>query len=143
LTDVEVREARIGEETAILDLWRAAEAEPSVTDDAATIRRLIERSPESMLVALRKGTIIGSLIATWDGWRGNFYRLATLPSERRKGIASRLVAEGERRFREQGCARITALVMHEHEDAVGFWRAVGFEHDERIDRHVRTLEEQP
>ena len=40
----------------------------------------------------------GTVIASWDGWRGAMYRLAVLPSLRRRGIAAALVDEGERRL---------------------------------------------
>jgi ribosomal protein S18 acetylase RimI-like enzyme len=92
-----------------------------------------------VLVAELDGDIVGTLIALSDGWRGNMYRLAVLPRYRRRGIARALVDEGERRLRSHGCARVTALVMHEHTWAVEFWHAARYDHDERTVRFVHTL----
>lgn len=33
--------------------------------------------------------IVGSVIATWDGWRRSIYRLLVAPSHRRQGLACR------------------------------------------------------
>ncbi len=68
----------------------------SVTDTLEDVIQVI-RHPEGSvaLVAESDGLIVGSLIATWDGWRGNMYRLAVSPEFRRRGIAAALVSAGE------------------------------------------------
>jgi ribosomal protein S18 acetylase RimI-like enzyme len=43
-----------------------------------------------LLVAEIDDKIVGSIIATFDGWRGIIYRLAVHPNVRRQGIARRL-----------------------------------------------------
>lgn len=70
--------------------------------------------------------MIGSLIATWDGWRGSFYRLAVHPDRRRQGIATALLREGERRLRARGAIRLTAIVADDDPVAIGFWQAAGY-----------------
>jgi ribosomal protein S18 acetylase RimI-like enzyme len=85
------------------------------------------------------GRLVGTIVAGWDGWRGNLYRLAVLPSARRRGIALRLVAEAERRLAEKGAIRPSALVMSGHDPAVALWVAAGYAHDPRVGRFVRSL----
>ena len=86
-----------------------------------------------------EGQIVGSIIGTFDGWRGNIYRMAVRPNYRRRGIARALVAEVEKRLVRQGAKRITALVEKDHPWATSFWQAVGYGQDSRIVRHVRNL----
>lgn len=136
---VVVREARRDEIGAVVELWHAAGAEPGVTDNPESVEHLLERDGGALLVADDDGRLVGTVIAGWDGWRGNLYRLAVLPSHRREGIGLALVDVAEQRLRARGAARITALVMHEHEHAMGFWRAAGYELDARITRFVRTI----
>lgn len=134
-----IRDCRLEEVVAVLDLWRQADATPGVTDTADDLRRAITDSPARVLVAESDGTVVGSIIGTFDGWRGNIYRLAVHPAFRRRGIARKLVAEIEKRLAKQGVKRITALVEKNHDWAVQFWKAVGYGVDFRIQRHVRDL----
>jgi ribosomal protein S18 acetylase RimI-like enzyme len=123
----------------VLALWSAAEAVPTVSDDAASLRRLLDSSADALLVAEVDGRLVGTLIAAWDGWRGNLYRLAVLPAYRRRGIARELVREGERRLADKGAVRVSALVYAEHKPAVGLWLAVGYHRDARVGRFAKSL----
>jgi ribosomal protein S18 acetylase RimI-like enzyme len=134
-----IRDCATDEAGSVLEFWRQAEATPSVTDTADDLRRAISDSRVSVVVAEIEGRLVGSVIGTFDGWRGNFYRLAVHRSFRRQGIARALVAEVEKRLAAQGAKRITALVEKHHPWATAFWQAVGYPVDNRIARHVRTL----
>ena len=134
-----VRPGRRGDIPGVLALWREAGAVPSVSDDPASLARLLDTSEDALLVAEEGGRLVGTIVAGWDGWRGNLYRLAVLPTERRRGIALRLVAEAERRLTGKGAVRLSALVMSEHDPAVALWLAAGYSRDHRVGRYVRSL----
>jgi ribosomal protein S18 acetylase RimI-like enzyme len=134
-----IRECRLQDVEAVLELWRQAEATPGVTDTADDLRRVIRDAPGVVLVAEVESQLVGSIIGTFDGWRGNIYRLAVHPEHRRQGIARALVAEVEKRLAQQGARRITALVEKDRPWAMTFWEAVGYWVDERIVRRVRNL----
>src|SRR6267378_2263275 len=93
-----IRDCQVQDVEAVLELWRQAEATPSVTDNADDLRRAVANGPANVLVAEVEGQIVGSIITTFDGWRGNIYRLALHPSYRRRGVAYALVAEVEKRL---------------------------------------------
>ena len=127
---------------AVLQLWLDAAATPSVTDTLEEVQRTAGESNVIFLVATDEaGSIVGSVIGGWDGWRGNIYRLAVAPAARRQKVAAALVREvSERLEREKGARRITALVEKAHPDAMGFWEsdaAAGYSLDRRMVRFVR------
>jgi ribosomal protein S18 acetylase RimI-like enzyme len=143
VADAVIRPAGRDDIPAVLALWeRARSAAASTPDTPEAVGRLLDTGPGSLLVAERGAgrAIVGVLIAAWDGWRGNMYRLAVDPAHRRQGIALALVRAGERHLVERGARRITALVAHEEADAVGLWAAAGYARDEDIVRFVRNLD---
>ena len=123
----------------MLALWRQAGATVSPTDTVEDLYRTITASPAIVLVAEAEGQIIGSVIGSFDGWRGNIYRLAVHPDFRRYGVARALVREVEQRLLRQGAGRITAWVEKEHPWAMGFWNAAGYEIDTRMVRFINDL----
>jgi ribosomal protein S18 acetylase RimI-like enzyme len=136
---IQIRTAAPADTPTVLDLWRAADAVPSVTDDEPSVLGLLERDPEALLLAIEGDRIVGTLIAGWDGWRGNMARLAVLPGHQRRGIATMLVAAARARLASLGARRVTALVVSGRAQAEGLWSAVGFEPDPGVSRYVIDL----
>jgi ribosomal protein S18 acetylase RimI-like enzyme len=133
-----IRRVRPGEGAMLLALWRAAGASPSPTDTEEDIDRALRSDRLECFVAEIDSVAVGSIIAAFDGWRGNIYRLAVQPAFRRRGIARQLVEAAHDVFARWNVRRITALVENDHSWAVAFWRAVGYSHDERMARFVRN-----
>jgi ribosomal protein S18 acetylase RimI-like enzyme len=107
---IALRAARPDDVPAVLAFWNDATAEPSSTDDAAGIQALLDRAPGALVLAVDGDTIVGSVVAGFDGWRGALYRLAVAPAHRRRGIATALVAEAEQHLRSQGVRRMHLIV---------------------------------
>jgi ribosomal protein S18 acetylase RimI-like enzyme len=133
-----VRAAAASDIPTILGIWAASEAEPTVTDDESSLRRLLHRDPDALLVVELQGSVVGTLIATWDGWRGHFYRLAVLPQQRRRGLATELVRTGEERLLERGARRLNAIVVDGQDGAVDFWGAAGYQAQSHRLRFVKN-----
>jgi ribosomal protein S18 acetylase RimI-like enzyme len=125
----------------VLGLWLTAGGPASVTDTREGLSRLLTADRDALLLAESNGELLGSLIATWDGWRGSFYKLAVHPDWRRRGLATALLREGERQLQERGAVRLTAIVADEDPGAVGFWQAAGYQRQTDRVRFVRLADE--
>lgn len=125
----------------MLRLWVASGGHKTVTDSHEGLLTLLASDDDALLVAEHDGKLVGSLIAVWDGWRGSFYRLAVHPHNRRRGIATALLREGERRIRARGAVRLTAIAVEDDPPAVGFWRAAGYERQRSRVRFVHPAED--
>lgn len=124
----------------MLDLWQQSRSEhASTADHPDDVERLIADSPAALLVAERDGEIVGALIAAWDGWRGNMYRLAVREDSRQQGIGLALARAGEDYLHRCGARRVTALVAFGDETAASFWERAGYPLDQKIGRRVRNL----
>jgi ribosomal protein S18 acetylase RimI-like enzyme len=137
---ISVRRCQRADVPAVLDLWAQARSEHASTPDRPDdVERLLADSPAALLVAERDGEVVGALIAAWDGWRGNMYRLAVRDGHRREGIGLALTRAGEDYLRRRGSRRVTALVAFDDEGAGGFWESAGYPPDREIGRRVRNL----
>jgi ribosomal protein S18 acetylase RimI-like enzyme len=94
---------------------------------------------DALLVVESETSLVGSLIAAWNGWRGSFYRLAVHPDRRREGIATALLREGERRLQARGAVRLTAIVADDEPLALEFWRVAGYERQPNRARFLRHI----
>ena len=139
MSEWSIRICRPEEVGVLLDLWRQADATPSVTDTPEDLCLVLTAQPATVLVAESGGRVVGSVIGTFDGWRGHVYRLAVLPNYRRHGIARALVAEVQKRLVERGARRVIALVEKDHPPAMGFWTASGYRQDPHMVRFVQNL----
>lgn len=134
-----IRAASLEDVPAVLALWREADAEVTETDDAPAVATLLARDPGALLVAADGDRLLGTIVVGWDGWRGQLSRLAVRPGVRREGLGTALVRAAEDRLRGLGARRIAAIVVDDHELALAFWTAAGYELAPHV-RFTKTLQ---
>ena len=132
-----IRKATSHDFRAVLGLWERSRSGHAETED--TLEAIQRLDDGALLVYESDQAIVGALIAAFDGWRGNMYRLVVAPTHRRHGIARALVEAGEQRLKQQGAPKVTALVGRGDAQAEGLWRAAGYKDDVEIGRWVRAL----
>lgn len=106
------------------------------TDDVESLRFMLQHPAAVLLLATTSDGIIGTLLGTFDGWRGHVYRLVVHPTRRRQGIGRTLVREMEQVFIHWGVRRIIALVEVDRPWAMQSWADVGYRRDDHDLVHV-------
>ncbi len=135
--EVAIRSFREADRLQVVQLWSGVfpddpprNAPDRMIDGARAVR------PGALLVAELDGavdrTIVGAVIAGFDGVRGWIYHLAVAPAHRRRGIATHLMRGAEAALRAEGCSKINLQVRAINEGAVAFYRALGYELEERL-----------
>ncbi|AJC54029.1 GNAT family N-acetyltransferase [Streptomyces sp. 769] len=136
---IDIRTALPADAEAVLDFWKVAAEGTSISDDVAGVARLIERDPDALLLAESDGVLVGTVIAGFDGWRASLYRLAVLPSHRRRGVSKALLQAAEERFVKLGGRRGDAMVLEANEVAHHAWAAAGYKREDHWRRWVKAL----
>jgi ribosomal protein S18 acetylase RimI-like enzyme len=73
-----------------------------------------------------RGRIVASVYVELRGSRGYLGMLAVDPAHQRRGLGRRMLEEGERRFREQGCEAVDIIVLSLRPDLPPAYRRLGF-----------------
>ncbi|MGY3684189.1 GNAT family N-acetyltransferase [Streptomyces sp. TE33382] len=139
MNDLSIRAATPADLDEVLAFWKVAAEGTSISDDRDGIARLLERDAESLILVERGGTLAGTVIAGFDGWRCHLYRLAVHPDHRRRGVGGALLAAAEERFVQLGGRRSDAMVLDRNELAQHAWRASGYAPQPQWSRWVHHL----
>jgi ribosomal protein S18 acetylase RimI-like enzyme len=134
---VRIRIAGADDARDVLALLAAHGSDRRSTDDEEAVALAIRS--RTVLVATADGALVGAVVAGFDGWRGNMYRLTVDAAYRRLGVATALVRAAERRLARRGCRRITILANQEEPGVVEFWESVGYSPDHELVRAVKDL----
>lgn len=129
MTRIHIREFRYpADYAAAIRLWESSGAGIRVgaSDSSEEIEKKLQRDPDLFLVAESGGEMIGTVIGGFDGRRGTVYHMAVASAHRRRGIASQLMEELERRLRAKGCIRAYLVVRPDNNDAMRYYETIGW-----------------
>ncbi|KJL28171.1 GNAT family acetyltransferase [Microbacterium oxydans] len=119
---------------AVVALWEEAGLTRPWNDPRLDIERKKAVQPESFLVAVAPAsddedtdTVVGSVMAGYDGHRGWLYYLATAKSHRGLGVARSLVEAAEALLARMGCPKVQLMVREGNEAVLGFYDALVYE----------------
>ena len=90
-------------------------------------------------VALSEDTVVGTIMAGYDGHRGWIYSVAVSPAHRRQGVGSQLVRFAEQALAEKGCVKINLQIMDGNENVTAFYARLGFSVEKRISMGKRLV----
>ncbi len=117
----------------VVRLWRTVFADdPPWNEPNAVIDAKREVDPGLFFVATSKDQVIGTAMGGYDGHRGWVYAVAVAPEFRRKGVASRLMANMEEALLGRGCVKLNLQVRADNAVVVGFYESLGYAAEERI-----------
>lgn len=111
---------------AVVALWERCGLTRPWNDPRRDVERKLAVQPELFVVGEQDGRVVASAMAGYDGHRGWVNYLAVDPDLRHRGLAAAIMAHLERELTALGCPKLSLLVRDGNEDALGFYRAIGY-----------------
>ena len=124
---------------SIVSLWEQCSLTVPWNDPRKDIKRKLDVQPDLFIVGEKNGSIIGSVMAGYDGHRGWLYYLAVHPDWQQQKFGTMLVKEAESRLEKCGCAKINLMVRTGNKKVFTFYTTLGYEVDEVVGLGKRII----
>ena len=83
----------------------------SLDDGREDVERFICRNPETSVVAVSGGTIVGSILCGSDGRQGTLYHVCVSKEHRRLGIGRQMVGYCMKELRDMGINKVSLVAF--------------------------------
>jgi ribosomal protein S18 acetylase RimI-like enzyme len=123
---VTLRTATAEDTAALVRLWQACELTRPWNHPVADLDRALDWQGSTVLVAVDADTVVGSVMAGYDGHRGWLYYLAVDPARRGEGLARGLVEAACGFLADLGCPK-AELMVRGGNPAAGLYPHLGWE----------------
>jgi ribosomal protein S18 acetylase RimI-like enzyme len=128
----------------VVALWKSVFGyDTPHNDPGLAIDKKLEVNDGLLFVAVAGTTVVGTIMAGYDGHRGWLYSLAVAPAHRRQGIGSRLVCHAESALITKGCVKINLQILEDNASVAAFYAALGYALEKRISLGKRIPENVP
>ena len=128
----------------VIELWQAAFGYDTAHNlPSLAIDKKLAVNDGLFFVATDKKTVIGTILAGYDGHRGWLYSVAVHTDYRRHGLGSSLVRHAEQALTALGCMKINLQITSGNEAVAGFYEALGYGVEARISMGKKIAENIP
>ena len=129
-----IRPFKLEDKNSVVELWKICRLTRPWNNPEKDIERKLNVQSEIFLVLEIQGSIIGSVMAAYDGHRGVINYLAVHPGFQKKGYGKILMTYVEQELLNKGCPKINLLVRSDNVNVKRFYK--GLHYDEQDDVKV-------
>ena len=129
-----IRPFKLEDKHSVVELWKICRLTRPWNNPEKDIERKLNVQSEMFLVLEIPGSIIGSVMAAYDGHRGVINYLAVHPGYQKKGYGKILMTHVEQKLLNKGCPKINLLVRSDNLNVKRFYK--GLHYDEQDDVKV-------
>lgn len=126
--DILIRQFKPEEYDKVISLWNSANlpVRPKGRDKRENINKQISNGTSIILVAELNKKMVGAVLGTHDGRKGWINRLVVDTEFRRKNIATELVSEVEKWFKESGIEVFSCVIEGANTVSVQLFNKLGY-----------------
>ena len=122
-------------------LWKRIRgfAMRSIDDSREGVERFLKRNPDTSVVAVEDGHVVGSILCGHDGRRGCLYHVCVDPAYRMRGIGKSMVVFAMQALKEEGISKVSLIAFTRNDVGNAFWKRIGWTRREDLNYYDFVL----
>ena len=114
----------------------------SIDDSKEGVERFLKRNPDTIVVAVEDGKIVGSILCGHDGRRGCLYHVCVDEDYRMKGIGKSMVVACMEALQREQINKVSLIAFTKNDVGNAFWKEIGWTKREDLNYYDFTLNEE-
>ncbi len=125
----------------VINLWKVCDLTKPWNNPEKDIERMMQVYPDLFLVGIIEGKVVAAVMGGYDGHRGWAYYLGVDPAYRRQGLGRRMMETLTGKLLAMGCPKVNIQIRGDNEEALGFYKKLGYAVEERVSLGRRLIED--
>ncbi len=123
-----IRAMTIDDYEEVYALWMSIRgfAMRSLDDSRDGVARFLKRNPDTSVVAVADGKIVGSILCGYDGRRGCLYHVCVREDYRRQGIGKAMVVYCMKALEKEAISKVSLIAFTQNDIGNAFWKEIGW-----------------
>lgn len=113
----------------------------SIDDSREGVERFLRRNPNTSVVALQNGQIIGDILCGHDGRTGYFYHVCVSEKYRKHGIGYQMARFCMAALKKEGINKISLIAFKTNQVGNAFWQGLGWNSRDDVNYYDIVLNE--
>lgn len=137
----EVRRMEIEDYDQVYALWMSIRGFSirSIDDSREGVARFLKRNPDTSVVAVENGRVIGAILCGHDGRRGCLYHVCVQEEHRMRGVGKAMVVYAMRALRKEQISKVSLIAFTANDVGNAFWKSIGWTKREDLNYYDFTL----
>ena len=114
----------------------------SVDDSRGGIGRFLKRNPDTSVVAVEDGKIVGAILCGHDGRRGCMYHVCVDADYRMRGIGKSMVVFAMEALKKEKINKVSLIAFTKNDIGNAFWKEIGWTKRLDLNYYDFTLNEE-
>ena len=114
----------------------------SIDDSKEGVERFLKRNPNTSVVAVEDGKIVGSILCGHDGRRGCLYHVCVDEKYRMQGIGKSMVVKCMEALRAEQINKVSLIAFTKNDIGNAFWKEIGWTKREDLNYYEFVLNEE-
>lgn len=114
----------------------------SVDDSREGIARFLKRNPQTSVVAVEDGKIVGAILCGHDGRRGCLYHVCVDAEYRMRGIGRSMVVFAMEALKKEKINKVSLIAFTKNDIGNAFWNEIGWTKRADLNYYDFTLNEE-